>query len=244
MPLTADDIQRNLDAVHRRMHEAARQSGRTIDDIRLIAVSKYMPARYVQWALSAGQHRFGENTVQEALSKQEQIKNPDIEWHFIGHLQSNKAKMIAGNIDWLHTLDSVKLATRLSTSALNSSHRLNVLLQVNIADDPDKFGLPAAALPQYIEDILRADLAGIQLRGLMTIGRREATPAQRQADFAALRDLREDCMRRFELPRFNELSMGMSGDYEAAITEGSTMVRVGSALFGPRPTATAASSDI
>ncbi|MDH3987208.1 MAG: YggS family pyridoxal phosphate enzyme, partial [Gammaproteobacteria bacterium] len=122
MRLTAGDIEQNLNAVHGRMQEAARQSGRTIDDIRLIAVSKYMPARYLQWALSAGQHRFGENTVQEALSKQEQIKNPDIEWHFIGHLQSNKAKMIAGNIDWLHTLDSVKLATRLSTSALNSSH--------------------------------------------------------------------------------------------------------------------------
>ena len=242
MSLTAEDIQRNLNAVHARMQEAARQSGRSINDIRLIAVSKYMPASYVQWALSAGQHCFGENTVQEALAKQEQIKNPDIEWHFIGHLQSNKAKMIAGNIDWLHTVDSIKLATRLSTSAISSTHRLNVLLQVNIADDPDKFGLSAAALPQFIEDILKAGLAGIELRVLMTIGRREATPAERQADFAALRELRDDCLRRFELPRFSELSMGMSGDFEAAISEGSTMVRVGSALFGPRPSAAATSS--
>jgi pyridoxal phosphate enzyme (YggS family) len=237
MPLTADDIQRNLNAVHGRMHEAAKQSGRSIDDIRLIAVSKYMPASYVQWALSAGQKCFGENTVLEALSKQGELNHPDIEWHFTGHLQSNKVKMIAGNIDWLHTLDSIKLATRLSTSALSNSYRQNVLLQVNIAGDPQKYGLSAAALPQFIEDILTADLAGIQLRGLMTIGRREATAAERQADFAALRELREDCIKRFELPRFSELSMGMSGDFEAAISEGSTMVRVGSALFGPRPTA-------
>ena len=220
------------------------QSGRSPGDIRLIAVSKYMPASYVRWALSAGQRCFGENTVQEALSKQGQLNYPGIEWHFIGHLQSNKVKMIAGNIDWLHTLDSIKLATRLSSSALGSSYRQNVLLQVNISGDPEKFGLSAAAVPQFIEDILTADLAGIQLRGLMTIGRREATAAERQADFAALRELREDCMKRFELPRFDELSMGMSGDFEAAISEGSTMVRVGSALFGPRPIAAPESPDI
>jgi len=234
MLLTADDIQRNLNTVQARMHEAANQSGRGVDDVRLIAVSKYMPASYVQWAFSAGQYRFAESTVQEALSKQEQIKTTGIEWHFTGHLQSNKVKIIAKNIDWLHTLDSIKLATRLSTNALNSSHRLNVLLQVNIADDPDKFGLSATTLPQFIEDILEADLAGIALRGLMTIGRREATTAERQADFAALRDLRDACEKRFELPCFNELSMGMSGDFEAAIREGSTMVRIGNALFGPR----------
>ena len=243
MNLTADDIQRNLDVVHERMREAARQSGRTTDDIRLVAVSKYMPARYVEWAMSAGQHCFGENTVQDVLAKQQQIKNPNIEWHFIGHLQSNKAKLIAGNIDWLHTLDSIKLATRLSAKASSSKQVLKVLLQVNIADDPDKFGLAATALPSFIEQILKADLAGIQLRGLMTIGRREATLDERQADFAALRELRDDCITRFELPCLNELSMGMSGDFEAAIIEGSTMVRVGSTLFGARPAVPANPSD-
>jgi len=236
MSLTAGELQQNLDAVCKRISEAARQSGRTIDDIRLIAISKYMPAEYLQWALSAGQYCFGENTVQEALAKQSLIKNPDIEWHFVGHLQSNKAKMIAGNIDWLHTLDSIKLATRLSGSVISSAHTLNVLLQVNIAGDPDKFGLPAAAVPGLIDDILEADLTGIRLRGLMTIGRRDATPDERRADFSALRELRDACMTRFELPRFSELSMGMSGDYEMAITEGATLVRVGRAIFGPRPT--------
>ena len=219
MSLTAGKLQQNLAAVRGRISEAARRSGRTIDDIRLVAISKYMPAGYLQWALSAGQHCFGENTVQEALSKQALIKNPDIEWHFVGHLQSNKAKMIAGNIDWLHTLDSIKLATRLSDSAISSTHTLNVLLQINIADDPDKFGLSASAVPQFVEDIMEADLAGIRLRGLMTIGRRDATPGERQADFSALRELRDACITRFELPRFSELSMGMSGDFEMAITE-------------------------
>ena len=243
MPLTAGELQQNLDAVRRRISEAAGQSGRTLDDIRLIAISKYMPAEYLQWALSAGQHCFGENTVQEALAKQAPIKNPDIEWHFVGHLQSNKAKMIAGHVDWLHTLDSIKLATRLSGSAISSAHTLNVLLQVNIAGDPDKFGLSATAVPALIDDILKADLTGIRLRGLMTIGQRDATPDERRADFSALRDLRDVCMTRFELPRFSELSMGMSGDFEMAIAEGATLVRVGSAIFGPRPTINPEPSD-
>jgi uncharacterized pyridoxal phosphate-containing UPF0001 family protein len=120
---------------------------------------------------------------------------------------------------------------------------LNVLLQVNIANDPDKFGLPASAVPQFIDDILDAGLAGIRLRGLMTIGQRDATPDERRADFSALRELRDACMTRFELPRFSELSMGMSGDFEAAISEGATMIRVGSALFGPRPAPHPALSD-
>jgi pyridoxal phosphate enzyme (YggS family) len=243
MPLTADDIQQNLDAVRGRMQEAARQSGRTVNEIRLIAISKYMPPEYVLAAMSAGQHCFGENTVQEAFSKQDLIDNPDNEWHFVGHLQSNKAKMIAGNFDWLHTLDSLKLASRLSESAVNAAQTLNVLLQVNIADDPDKFGLPASAVPRFIDDILDAGLAGIRLRGLMTIGQRGATLDERRADFSALRELRDACMTRFELPRFSELSMGMSGDFEAAISEGATLIRVGSAIFGPRPARNPASSD-
>lgn len=235
MTRSAEYIQQNLAAVRERIDRAARQSGRTADDVRLVAVSKYMPAEYLQWALAAGQYCFGENTVQEYLSKRDEVKDPAIEWHFIGHVQSNKAKMLAGHVDWLHTLDSIKLATRLSPNAPDSNHALNVLIQVNIADDPDKFGLPASTVPAFMEKLLEANLAGIQLRGLMTIGRREATPDERRTDFAALRGLRERCMAEFDLPRFNELSMGMSGDFELAISEGATMVRVGSAVFGARP---------
>jgi hypothetical protein len=234
MPLTADEIKDNLGAIRERMRVAAEQSGRLVDDIHLIAISKYMPPEYVQSAMSAGQHRFGENTVQDALTKQDLIDDPDNEWHFVGHLQSNKAKMIPGNFDWLHTLDSIKLATRLSESTLKSTGVLNVLLQVNIAGDRDKFGLPANAVFPFIDDLLNAALDGIRLRGLMTIGQRDATLDERRADFSALRDLRDSCAIRFDLTGFSELSMGMSGDFEAAIAEGATLIRVGSALFGPR----------
>lgn len=235
MSLTPGEIQDNLGAIRERMRVAAGQSGRSLDDIRLIAISKYMPPEYVQAAMSAGQHCFGENTVQDALTKQALIDDPQNEWHFVGHLQSNKAKFIPGNFDWLHTLDSIKLATRLSGSALKSGGVLNVLLQVNIAGDPDKFGLPANAVLRFIGDLLDAGLEGIRMRGLMTIGSRDARPGKRRTDFSALRELREQCSAHFDLTGFSELSMGMSGDFEAAIAEGATMIRVGSALFGPRP---------
>ena len=243
MALTAGEIRDNLEAVRNRMRVAARQSGRPIDDICLIAISKYMPPEYVHSAMSAGQHCFGENTVQEALTKQALIDDPDNEWHFVGHLQSNKAKLIPGNFDWLHTLDSIKLATRLSESALKSACILNVLLQVNIAGDHDKFGLPANAVFRFIDDLLDASLDGIRLRGLMTIGRRDATLDERRTDFSALRELRDRCAARFNMSGFSELSMGMSGDFEAAIAEGATLIRVGNALFGPRRAVTTTSPE-
>ena len=235
MSLTPEEIRKNLGAIRERMRVAAVQSCRQEHDIRLIAVSKYMPTESVQSAMSAGQHCFGENTVQDARTKQALIDDPDNEWHFIGHLQSNKAKMIPGNFDWLHTLDSIKLASRLSASALKSTSALNVLLQVNIAGDQDKFGLPANAVFPFIDDLLNARLDGIRLRGLMTIGRRDASLDECRADFSALRNLRDSCATRFDLTGFSELSMGMSRDFEIAIAEGATMIRVGSAIFGPRP---------
>lgn len=242
MPLTADDIKEHLAAVRERIHLAASQAGRSTNDIRLIAISKYMPAEYVQYAMSAGHHCFGENTLQDAITKQALIDNPENEWHFIGHLQSNKAKMIPGNFDWLHTLDSIKLASRLSASALNSACVLNTLLQINIAGDPDKFGIPVDRLPRFIDSLLNAGLEGIQLCGLMTIGRRDATLDERRSDFSALRDLRDNCLTQFDLPLFKELSMGMSGDFEAAIAEGATMIRIGTGIFGQRPATTPVSS--
>jgi len=235
MSLTPEEIRKNLGAIRERMRVAAVQSCRQEHDIRLIAVSKYMPTESVQSAMSAGQHCFGENTVQDARTKQALIDDPDNEWHFIGHLQSNKAKMIPGNFDWLHTLDSIKLASRLSASALKSTSALNVLLQVNIAGDQDKFGLPANAVFPFIDDLLNARLDGIRLRGLMTIGRRDASLDECRADFSALRNLLDSCATRFDLTGFSELSMGMSRDFEIAIAEGATMIRVGSAIFGPRP---------
>jgi pyridoxal phosphate enzyme (YggS family) len=237
MSTSARQIRDNLDAIHARIQAAATGAGRSADEIRLIAVSKYMPAEAVQQAMAAGQFCFGENFVQDAQTKQALLDDPRNEWHFIGHLQTNKARLIPGNFDWLHTLDSLKLAGKLSASAATSQQPLNVLLQVNIAGDPDKHGLPGNTVFQFTESLLEAGLHGIKLRGLMTIGRQQATTDQRRADFLALRELSEGCAQRFGRQYFTQLSMGMSDDFELAISAGATMVRVGSAIFGERPRA-------
>jgi pyridoxal phosphate enzyme (YggS family) len=234
MSSSTANISANLDAIRQRIRHAAETSGRDPGSIRLVAVSKYMPEDYVRQAMLAGQRCFGENTLQDAQSKQPLIDNPATEWHFIGHLQSNKAKHIPGNFDWLHTLDSLKLAKRLA-AATSPATTLRVLLQVNIANDPDKFGLPASGLFRFIDELLQAGLSGIQLRGLMMIGHRDATVAERRKDFSALFELGQNCATRFGTELFSEYSMGMSGDSEDAIAEGATMIRVGTAIFGPRP---------
>ncbi len=235
MSISARQIRDNLDAIHARIQAAAARTGRSADEIRLIAVSKYMSAETVKLAMAAGQFCFGENFVQDAQTKQALLDDPRNEWHFIGHLQTNKARLIPGNFDWLHTLDSLKLARKLSSATRTAQQDLNVLLQVNIAGDPDKHGLAADAVFQFTESLLEAGLDGIKLRGLMTIGRQQATTDQRRADFLALHELSEGCAQRFGEQYFKQLSMGMSDDFELAIESGSTMVRIGSAIFGARP---------
>ncbi len=237
MPASADQIRDNLAGIRARIRAAAGSAGRNADDIRLIAVSKYMPPETVQLAMAAGQFCFGENFVQDAQTKQALIDDPRTEWHFIGHLQTNKAKLIPGNFDWLHTLDSIKLARRLSTAAAASRQQLNVLLQVNIAGDPNKHGLGTDAVLPFAATLLEAELPGIGLHGLMTIGSEQATPDGRRAEFHAMQELTEACARRFGRQYFTQLSMGMSDDFELAIAAGATMIRIGSAIFGARPPA-------
>jgi pyridoxal phosphate enzyme (YggS family) len=229
------DIQANLERVREQIRMAAVAGGRRPEAIRLVAVSKYMPESYLLEAMRAGQYVFGENTIQDALSKLRMLQDPDIEWHFIGHLQTNKAKHIPGNFSWFHTLDSLKLAGRLERHCQGSRKELNILIQVNISGDPDKHGLPVDRVFGFTEELLEAGCTGLSLRGLMTIGRRDASVAERQREFAALRELAAACGERFGASRFGELSMGMSSDFELAIREGASIVRVGSAIFGPRP---------
>jgi len=233
--ITEPDIQARLRTLRGRIRSAATAAGRDPGSIRLIAVSKYQPAAYIQQAITAGQTVFGENTVQEAQTRQALMSDPQTEWHFIGHLQTNKARFIPGNFSWLHTLDSLKLARKLSTSSVAAGQRLNVLVQVNISQDPDKHGLAPESVTPFVEEFLDAGLPGIRLRGLMTIGRRTATGADRAADFSGLRGLRDNCADRFGAGYFQELSMGMSHDFETAIRCGATMVRIGHAIFGARP---------
>jgi len=225
----------NLAEIRRRIRAAATGAGRNPDEIRLIAVSKYVPAGVLAAAMAAGQFRFGENYLQEALQKQALLDDGRAEWHFIGHLQTNKARQAAGRFSWLHSLDSLRLVERLSAAMPDSDRPLNVLLQVNIADDPGKAGLQPAGVLPFAESLLEAARPGIRLRGLMTIGRQYADAGERLADFAALRRLSEHCGERLGREHFTELSMGMSDDFESAIREGSTMLRIGSAIFGARP---------
>jgi pyridoxal phosphate enzyme (YggS family) len=232
---TLPDIQHNLETLREHIHRAAVSAGRDPDSIRLIAVSKFMTPAHITRAMAAGQHVFGENTVQDAMTKLPLIRDPQNEWHFIGHLQTNKARHIADHFAWLHTLDSLKLARKLAQHTEVAGRHLRVLIQVNISDDPDKFGLAPEAVPGFAEAFLDAGLRGISLHGLMTIGRHGITESERRGEYARLRELGAACAVRFGATHFNQLSMGMSDDYEIAIGEGATMVRIGTAIFGSRP---------
>jgi hypothetical protein len=229
------DIKTRLASVNDRIRAAARRAGRDPNDITLIAVSKTWSWDFVAEAIACGQKHFGENKVQEALNKTEFTKDQgDIIWHFIGHLQSNKARFIPGNFQWLHTLDSMKLAKQLERFCADAATELNVLVQVNIADDPAKQGLSKTGLEPFINEFLQAGFQHLVLRGLMTIGAVGADEITRRQWFSELRDLQQSLARKFALSRFDQLSMGMSGDFEEAVEEGATLVRVGSTIFGER----------
>jgi hypothetical protein len=230
----ADTVAAHLARVRESLHDAAARAGRKPDSVRLIAVTKTRPIATIDAARAAGQTAFAENTVQEALPKIDAFRDRGLEWHFIGHLQSNKVKFIPGNFTWVHSLDSLKLAQRLSQAAHTRHDVVQALIEVNVTQDPNKHGIAPKALSDIIEQLLKAGLTGITLRGLMTIAPHPASETEIRRAFASVRELRDTCRHNFELPGFDELSMGMSGDYVEAILEGSTMIRVGSAIFGER----------
>ncbi|HEY8555625.1 MAG TPA: YggS family pyridoxal phosphate-dependent enzyme [Burkholderiales bacterium] len=228
------DVTANLARVRAAIADAAAAAGRAPETIRLIAVSKTHPVSALAAAYAAGQRAFGENTVQEALRKIADFAEPDVKWHFIGHLQSNKAKFVPGRFAWLHSLDSVRLAERLERFARTADSTLQALIEVNVTGDPRKHGVAPGDLDPLLDALLAAGLRRVRLRGLMTIGPYGAAERDLRAAFAALRTLAERARERYPLPDFTELSMGMSGDYVEAIKEGATMVRIGSAIFGAR----------
>ena len=233
-PPSSATIAANLARLHERIARAAESAGRSAEAVRLVAVSKKQPVEAVAAAVAAGQRLFGENTVQEALTKIPLFTGKQIEWHFIGHLQANKAKHIPGNFSWLHSIDSVRLAERVARFAEEAQASINALVEVNITRDPHRHGVLPEQVPELLDQIVAAGLTGLKLRGLMAIGPYPASESEVRSSFAAMRALRETCVARHALPGFTELSMGMSGDLEAAILEGSTMVRVGTAIFGER----------
>jgi PLP dependent protein len=224
----------NLARLRADLARAAERAGRRADEVSLIAVSKTQPPEAVAAAVAAGQRVFGENTVQDALTKIPRFAGQGLEWHFIGHLQSNKARHIPGHFAWLHSLDSLKLAQRVAGFAREQGVTVNALIEVNLTRDPARHGVLPEALAPLLDALLKAELAGLALRGLMTIGPHPATEPERRTIFAGLRQLRDECALRFALPGFTELSMGMSGDYVEAVLEGATLVRLGTAIFGER----------
>lgn len=214
-----------------RVAHTADRHGRDPGTIRVVAVSKGHAPAEVQALHTDGQIAFGENYLQEARAKMAALEPLPLEWHFIGHLQSNKASALGQHFSWVHSLTSMTAATRLSKAAVAAQHTLQVLIQINLTGSAGQHGLAPAALAPFLDSLLAAALPGLEYRGLMTLAPR----THPQAAFARLRRLAEETRARHGLARFTELSMGMSDDWEAAVAEGSTLLRIGRALFGPRP---------
>lgn len=227
-------IAANLAQLHATLADAAQRAGRRPEEVKLIAVSKNQSVEAIAAAVAAGQRLFGENTVQEAMTKFPKFAGQKLEWHFIGHLQSNKAKQIPGNFTWIHSLDSAQLALRLARLATERSTIVNGLIEVNITRDPAKHGVTTENVAPLLDALLESGHPGLCLRGLMTIGPHSGSVAACRACFAQLRELRDECQKRFGLKDFSELSMGMSSDFVEAILEGSSMIRIGTGIFGER----------
>lgn len=235
MPSSRSDAATRLEAVRARIAAAAQRANRAAEDITLIAVSKTHPASAVAELAECGQRHFGENYLQEAVEKIAQLRELPLVWHFVGHLQSNKTRAVAENFAWVHTVDRLKTAQRLSEQRPFHAPALQVLVQLRLGEEAGKSGVEPAALPALLAGI--AALPRLQLRGLMALPPAEREESAQRHWFAKLRELFEQA--RLDHPQLDTLSMGMSGDLEAAVLEGSTQLRIGTALFGDRLQSTA-----
>lgn len=225
------EIRDNLERVRERVARAAERSGRQAEDVRLIAISKTFPPERIREAYEAGVRDFGENRVQEAEAKRPALAGLDCTWHLVGHLQTNKAKPARELFHWIHSLDSARLAQKLHSASPPDSARLKVLIEVNLGGEAAKSGVKEEEIAALAEEVRR--LASLELVGLMTIPPFLDDPEQVRPYFRRLRELAEK-LRAAGFAELGELSMGMSHDFEVAIEEGATMVRIGTAIFGQR----------
>ena len=226
-------VAENVAGIRERIAKAARRAGRRPEDVRLVAVSKKVEAERVRQAIAAGVAILGENYIQEAQGKVEEVGRA-VSWHFIGHLQTNKAKHAVRLFAMVHAVDSLALAQELSRQAGREGKVLSILLQADLAGEATKFGARAEELEQMAEAISR--LPSLAVKGLMTMPPYAEDPEDSRRYFAELRQLRDRLTaRRIQGIVMDELSMGMSNDFEVAIEEGATLVRVGTAIFGMRP---------
>jgi pyridoxal phosphate enzyme (YggS family) len=228
-----ESFTRNLHEVRERVAQAAARSGRRPDEVLLMAVTKSFPEEAVHIAVGAGQRLFGENRVQEAAAKYDRLR--DLELHLIGHLQRNKARQAAELFAGVHSIDKLDTALALEKACAAVGRSMDVLLELNTSGEPTKFGFASAdALRASVEPVLA--MAHLRLRGLMTVGPFTTELDRIRAAFSQLRELYERLQGEYPGLQLDTLSMGMSADFEAAVEEGSTLVRLGSALFGPRET--------
>ncbi len=226
-------IAENLAEVQGRISRSIKKSGREPDSVRLISVSKQVGVEQIEEAREAGAVIFGENKIQEVIPKIEQMGSEGIAWHFIGHLQKNKVKFIDGHFDLIHSVDSFELAEKIARNSQSENRVQKILLQINVSGEAAKFGMEPGELEKRLQDFTW--LKGTQVEGLMTIPPFDSDPEKSRRHFSRLRELRDQCEKENGLP-LRELSMGMSHDFEIAIEEGATLVRVGTAIFGPRQT--------
>ncbi|QGM22487.1 YggS family pyridoxal phosphate-dependent enzyme [Spiribacter sp. 2438] len=225
------DVAARLAAVRDRIREAEQTHGRQPGSVELLAVSKRQPLDAMQTAYEAGQRAFGENYLQEGVDKCQAMTATDIEWHFIGALQSNKTRPAAEGFDWVHAVDRLKIARRLSEQRPETLGALQCCIQVNVSGEASKAGVSPQALPELAHAV--AELPRLRLRGLMTLPEAVTGFEAQRAAFSQLRQLQEALID--DGLALDTLSMGMSNDLEAAIAEGATLVRLGTAVFGPRP---------
>ena len=225
-------IKENLDLVQQNIQEVCRKAGRGTEEVSLIAVSKTKPVSMLMEAYECGCRDFGENKVQELVTKYETMPE-DIRWHMIGHLQRNKVKYIVDKAALIHSVDSLKLAEEISREAVKKQVEVSILIEVNIAGEDTKFGVSAADAEKLIREI--AILPGINIKGLMTIAPYVENPEENRQYFAQLKQLSVDIKHKnIDNVNMDVLSMGMTGDYMIAIEEGATYVRVGTGIFGER----------
>lgn len=234
--MDSESIAERLVTVRERIAAAALGSGRTADDVKLVAVSKLHPLAAIESAYSAGQRDFGENRIEELWDKVAEAEEhglDDIRWHLIGPIQSRKTPRAIGPFVLVHSVDRVKIANRLSRDAGTACHEMDVLLEVNVSGEETKHGFSPDALRDCAKSLL--ELPNIHIRGLMTMAPIARDPEEVRPIFRDLRLLRDELASAYPAADLKELSMGMTQDFEVAVEEGATIVRIGSAIFGPRP---------
>jgi len=231
MEIDKDRLSKNLEGVRERISRAVEKSGRKSGEVRLVAVSKTKPAELIQAALLMGQYDFGENYAQELRDKAALITDPRVRWHFIGSLQRNKVKYLAGKVVMIHSIDSRSLIEEVDKRAKSQGIKVPVLLEVKLSEEETKTGIDPGGLVLLAESALGA--RSVELMGLMTMPPYFPDPEQSRPYYVRLRKIKEDLEKRLN-QSLSELSMGMSGDFAVAIEEGATIVRVGTAIFGER----------